>query len=275
MKHARSTHQCSERRGCKLVGIGRSSMRYVPRDKWDEEELVSKIRDLAARHKRYGYRRITAVLRREGSRVNHKRIHRIWKAEGLQLPRRRPRRRRMGSTTGEVIHKAEHPNHVWSYDFVEDRTENGGKLRMLVVMDEYTRESLAIRVGRSTSAGEVIDTLEWLFLTRGVPEHVRSDNGPEFVARAVQEWLETNGCKTIYIKPGSPWENPYIESFIGTLRDECLNREVFTSIREARTLVESWRCEYNGLRPHSSLAYLTPTEFATRATQEQVPILSL
>jgi len=229
----------------------------------DEAKLVRKIHKLAIRHSRYGYRRITVLLRREGWRINKKRVHRIWKPEGLGLPRRRPKRRKMGSTGG-IVNKAEHPNHVWSYDFVEDRTERGGKLRILVIIDEYTRECLAIRVKPSIPASAVIEVLEWLFLTRGVPKYIRSDNGPEFIPKAICQWLKESGCQTLFIKPGSPWENGYIESFDDKLRDESLNREIFRNGKEAQTIVETWRQEYNNYRPHSSLGYLTPAEFARR-----------
>ncbi len=195
--------------------------------------------------------------------MNRKRVHRIWKAEGLSLPLRRPRRRRIGPA-GEIVNKAKYPNHVWSYDFVEDRTERGGKLRILAIIDEYTRECLAIRIAPSIPASVVVGVLEWLFLTRGVPKYIRSDNGPEFVARAVCQWLGSCGCQTLFINPGSPWENGYIESFFDKLRDECLNREVFRNGREAQAIVENWRQEYNNYRPHSSLDYLTPAEFARR-----------
>ena len=260
-KAAEKDHDISERRACRLVGLARSTARYEPKPRADERALVGRIRDLAARHKRYGYRRVTALLRREGSAVNHKRVHRLWKAEGLQV-RRKPRRRRRAGPKGEVLKRSEYPNHVWTYDFMEDRTERGGKLRILTVLDEYTRESVAIRVERSIPAEKVIDTLEWLFMTRGAPEHIRSDNGPELTANAIQAWLARNECETIYISPGSPWENPFIESFNGSFRDECLNMELFANIREAREIVETWRCDYNDLRPHSSLGYKTPSEFA-------------
>ncbi|MBA7705667.1 IS3 family transposase ISNha4 [subsurface metagenome] len=248
------------------MGIPRSLVRYIARRRRDEAELIKKIHKLAIRHSRYGYRRITVLLRRGGWQVNRKRVHRIWKSEGLGLPQRRPRRRRMGSVR-EIINKAEYPNHVWSYDFAEDRTERGGKLRILAIIDEYTRECLAIRVAPSIPASAVIETLEWLFLTRGVPKFLRSDNGPEFVSRALCQWLETSDCQTLFITPGSPWENGYIESFFDKLRDECLNREVFSNGREAQAIVENWRQEYNNYRPHSSLDYLTPAEFAKRYYQ--------
>ena len=269
MKHLTAEGSCSQRRACSLVQVWRSTVRYQRRPRpWEETELVAEVRRLAAGHKRYGYRRITALLRREGWRVNRKRVHRMWKAEGLSLPRKRPRRRRWGPK-GEVLRKAEHSNHVWSYDFLEDRTEGGGKLRILTVLDEYTRESLAIRVAPSMPAERVIDTLEWLFLVRAVPEHLRSDNGPEFIAEALQVWLQEKRCGTIYIEPGAPWENPYIESFNGKFRDECLNREIFVNGRQAQEVAEAWRHEYNEYRPHSSLGYLTPAEFAGREIAER------
>jgi len=255
--------KCSQRQACMVVRASRSMVRYFVRKRQDEVRLVRKIHKLAIRHSRYGYRRITVLLRREGWRINRKRVHRIWKLEGLGLPQRRPRRRRMGPV-GEIVNKAEYPNHVWSYDFVEDRTERGGKLRILAIIDEYTRECLAIRVAPSIPTSAVVRVLEWLFLTRGVPKHIRSDNGPEFVARVVCQWLEESGCQTLFINPGSPWENGYIESFIDKIRDECLNREVFRNGREAQAIVENWRQEYNNYRPHSSLDYLTPSEFARR-----------
>jgi len=256
-------HEYSERRGCALAGVSRTAYRRKPVDMEDEAALRKRIKELAAKKKRYGCPRIIELLRREGWKVNHKRVHRIWKEEGLSLPRKRPKRRRQGRTV-EIVNRATHKNHVWCYDFVEDRTENGNKLRMLNVVDEYTRECHRILVGRSMSAEKVVEALDWLFLLKGAPEHIRSDNGPEFVAGAVCKWLKESGCKTIFIKPGSPWENPYIESFNGKLRDECLNREIFRNGREAQEVVENWRREYNEFRPHSSLGYLTPAEFAAR-----------
>ena len=252
----------SERLACSLVGVARSSYRYVSKARQADESLLrERIKDLANRHPRYGCPRVTAMLHREGWKVNKKRVHRIWKEEGLQV-KRKPKKRRRGPK-GEVVNKAEYANHVWSYDFMEDRTESGNRIRFLNLMDEYTRECLAIEARRSSGAGEVIECLEWLFLTRGVPQYIRSDNGPEFVAQAVRNWLKQEGCKTIYIEPGSPWENPYIESFNGKFRDECLNMELFRNIIEAQQVADSWRQEYNEYRPHSSLENLTPKEFAS------------
>src|SRR5690606_11343380 len=185
----------------------------------------------------------------------------------LALKRKRPKRRHYGPPS-EVVQKAERPKHVWTYDFLEDRTERGGKLRILTVLDEFTRECLAIRVEPSIGSQRVIDILEWLFMLHGAPEYLRSDNGPEFIAKALQSWLEARGAKTLYITPGSPWENPYIESFNGTLRDECLNMNLFTNGRHAQDVTEAWRREYNELRPHSSLGYQTPAEFAENWRKE-------
>ncbi len=262
-----------ERRGCELVGISRSVARYEPQEREGEAELRRRIRELSRRHKRYGYRFVTELLRREGLIVNHKRVHRLWKEEGLALPRKRPKRRRVGETV-EIVNKATCRNHVWTYDFVEDRTDKGNKLRMLNIVDEYTRECLSIRVERFIDSFKVMDTLNWLFLTRGVPGHIRSDNGPEFIAKAMKDWLAESGCKTIYIEPGSPWENPYIESFNGKFRDECLNREIFRNVREAQEVVEKWRQEYNEFRPHSSLGYMTPAEFSHRYGSSSRPPVS-
>jgi putative transposase len=253
----------SQRQACSLVRVARSSVRYLPSIKAEEAQLTAHIRELANRHQVYGCPRITALLHREGYLVNHKRVHRLWKLEGLQLPRCKPRKQRRGPKE-EVVNRAEHYNHVWSYDFLEDRTESGSKLRILTVLDEYTRECLEIRVERSIAAAKVIDTLEWLSLVRGLPEYIRSDNGPEFVAQAIRNWLGENRCQTIYIEPGSPWENPYIESFNGKLRAECLDRYAFANGREAQEVTTGWKEEYNRYRPHSSLGYQTPAEFAAK-----------
>ena len=261
------THrQYSQRQACELVRVARSSARYQPQSHPEEVELISQIRRLAQENPAYGCPRITALLRRQGCLVNHKRVHRLWKQEGLQLPRRRPRKQRRGPK-GEAVNRAEYYNHVWSYDFLEGRTEAGSKLRILTVLDEYTRECLEIRVERSISATKVIDTLEWLGLVRGLPDYIRSDNGPEFVAQAIQQWLQENHCQTLYIKPGSPWENPYIESFNGKLREECLNRYAFANGREAQEITTGWREEYNHHRPHSSLGFQTPAEFTASVVQ--------
>lgn len=269
VRHLQAKRLRSQRRGCALVGLSRSSFAYRPRRRPDEKALRARVKQLAKRKRRYGCRRIWALLRREGWAVNHKRVHRIWKDEGLSLPRKRPRRRLYGPK-GEVEQRARHADHVWTYDLCEDRTERGRRLRLLSVVDEYTRQCLVIEVAPSIGGDQVVDTLKWLALTRGMPEHIRSDNGPEFIAKAVRGWLARAGCGTIFITPGSPWENPYIESFTGKLRDECLNCELFAGLEEARMVIEDWRVEYNTERPHSSLGYLTPVEFAQRSRQGEV-----
>jgi len=214
---------------------------------------------------RYGYRRITAMLRWEGWRVNHKRVARLWRREGLKVPSRQPKRRRLWLNDGSCVRlRPTHRNHVWSYDFVMARTADGRGLKMLTVIDEYTRECLAIDVDRRIRNDDVLYRLEDLFVRRGVPEHIRSDNGSEFTATVVREWLQKLSVKTLYIEPGSPWENGYIESFNGKFRDELLNREIFDTLTEARVLVERWRREYNQIRPHSSLGYRPPAPETVR-----------
>ncbi len=229
------------------------------RGREDEAALTEEIVALATRYGRYGYRRITALLRSAGWVVNPKRVERIWRREGLKVPARQLKRGRLWLTDGSCIRLwPEHLNHVWSYDFVEDRTHDGRKFRMLNVIDEFTRECLAIRVGRRLRSTDVIDVLSDLFIIRGVPGHVRSDNGPEFIARAVQDWIAAVGARTAYIAPGSPWENGYCESFNAKLRDELLNGEIFYSLDEARVIIEGWRRHYNAVRPHSALGYWPP-----------------
>jgi transposase InsO family protein len=252
------------------VGAARSTVRYQRRRAADEAALVEALQQQVARHPVYGYRPITALLRRQGWQVNHKRVYRLWRTLGLQLPRRAKRKRRYG-TTPERLMRAEHANHVWTYDFLHTSTERGGKLRVLAVLDEHTRECLALYVGHSISSKRVIHLLNWLFVTRGRPAYLRSDNGSEFIARAIQMWLEEEKCQTLYIKPGSPWENPFIESFIGKLRTECLDRYLYASADEAQQLLEDWRNEYNHERPHSSLGYLSPSTFAAQMNSTLAP----
>jgi transposase InsO family protein len=229
----------------------------------EDKALVAAMKRLSRRHPRYGYRRITALLRTEGWQVNRKRVYRRWRQEGLKVPSKRRKCKRLGdSENGCLCRRAEHRNHVWTYDFVADQTEDGRRLKMLVVLDEYTRESLTIEVQRRIKAEEVLAILEYLFAVRGAPEYLRSDNGPEFVAEAIQTWLQKSGVHTLYIAPGSPWENAYIESFNSRFRDELLNAEVFGNLREAQVLVEDYRRRYNHHRPHSSLNYATPAAFA-------------
>jgi transposase InsO family protein len=225
----------------------------------DEPRLIRRIIELACTYGRYGYRRITAMLRGEGWRVNHKRVERIWRQEGLKVPRRQPKRRRLWLNDGSCVRRRPlRRNHVWAYDFVAARTHDGRPLRMLTLVDEFTRECLAIDVARQLNSEDVLERLAWLFVTRAVPAYIRSDNGPEFTAKAVREWLSRLGVRTLFIEPGSPWENGYVESFNGKFRDELLNREIFYSLTEAKVLIERWRREYNTVRPHSALGYRPP-----------------
>lgn len=249
----------SERFACRVLGQHRSAQRKAPKTADDEAALTGAIIGWARQYGRYGYRRVTALLRAEGWRVNHKRVERIWRREGLKVPPRQPKRGRLWLNDGSCVRlRPERPNHVWAYDFVEDRTRDGRRFRLLCVVDEFTREALAIRVARKLGAAEVIDVLSDLFILRGVPAHIRSDNGPEFVAKQVRGWITAIGAKTAYIEPGSPWENGYVESFNGKLRDELLNAEAFNTLAEARVLIEQWRVHYNTARPHSSLGYRPP-----------------
>ncbi len=269
----------SERRVCRVLGQHRSTQRRVPAGRDDEERLTADIVELARRYGRYGYRKIAELLRSTaGWVVNDKRVERIWRCEGLKVPAKQPKRGRLWLADGSCIRlRAERPNHVWSYDFVEDRTHEGKKYRMLNVIDEFTHECLAIRIARKLKSIDVIDLLSDLFILRGVPEHIRSDNGPEFVAKAVQEWITAVGAKTAYITPGSPWENGFIESFNARLRDELLDGEIFYSLAEAKIVIESWRRHYNAVRPHGSLGYKPPAPeifvppLAARAASQSRP----
>jgi len=253
------TLEVSERRACRVLGQSRTTQRYKPKVSDDEVALTTRIEELASAYGRYGYRRVTALLRAEGWRVNHKRVERIWRAEGLRVPRRQPKRKRLWLNDGSCIRlRPEHRDHVWTYDFVFDRTVDGRPLKLLTLLDEYTRECLALEVSRHFTNEELQRVLGRPFVHRGIPRYVRSDNGPEFMAIAVREWLERVGVQTLFIEPGSPWENGYIETFNGKLRDELLNGELFTSLREAQVVIEAWRREYNQVRPHSSLGYRPP-----------------
>lgn len=242
-----------------MLGQPRSTQRYAPLERDDEQPLTRRIIELASAFGRYGYRRITALLRLEGWRVNHMRVERIWRQEGLKVPKKQPKRGRLWLNDGSCVRlRAEHKDHMWSYNFVQDRTAEGRAFRMLTVIDEHTRECLAIDTARTLRSDDVLERLAWLMATRGVPGHIRSDNGSEFTARAIRSWLKRVGVKTLYIEPGSPWENGYIESFNGRLRDELLARERFDTLKEARVLIERWRVHYNTRRPHSSLGYRPP-----------------
>jgi len=262
-----------------VLGQHRSTQRRIPTGPDDEERLTADIVELARQYGRYGYRKIAELLRTTaGLVVNDKRVERIWRREGLKVPAKQPKRSRLWLADGSCLRlRAERPNHVWSYDFVEDRTHEGRKYRMLNIIDEFTHECLAIRIDRKLKSVDVIDVLSDLFILRGVPERLRSDNGPEFVAKAVQDWIAAVGAKAAYIAPGSPWENGFIESFNARLRDELLDGEIFYSLAEARIVVESWRRHYNAKRPHASMGYKPPAPevfipaFAVRAAAQSRP----
>jgi len=250
----------SQRRACQVLGQARATQHRKPSLSSDEKSLTEDIISLATKYGRYGYRRITAMLNnRMGWRVNHKRVERIWRREGLKVPKKQPKRGRLWLNDGSCIRlRPEHKDHVWSYDFMIDRTTNGRAFKILTIIDEFTRECLRIKVNRKITSPDVVDELFNLFIFRGIPEHIRSDNGPEFTARAVRRWLSRIRVKTLFIERGSPWENGYIESFNGKLRDELLALEIFTTLEEAKVLIEQWRREYNQIRPHSALEYQPP-----------------
>ena len=254
----------SERRACKALDQPRATQRYRPKRPDADRRLIASLRRLVESYPRYGSERVHQLLVGTGWRVNFKRVHRLWKAEHLQVPAKQRKRRRLpgNSANSCVRYKATHRNHVWSYDFLADRTEDGRQLKLLVVIDEFTRECLAIEVGRTFTARDVQLTLQYLFAIRGAPEHVRSDNGSEFIAREIQRWLQQAAVSTLYIQKASPWENGYVESFNGKLRDELLNRELFLSLAEARYVLDEWRLEYNHRRPHSGIGWQTPAGFA-------------
>ena len=249
----------SERQACRIVEQPRGTQRYTAVVRADEDALTRAIVALASQYGRYGYRRITSLLVEAGWQVGCDRVQRIWRREGLKVPKKHRPRGRLWLNDGSCIRlRPKHCNHVWSYDFVEAQTHDGRRIRLMTLIDEYTRECLAIRVARRINSLGVIETMADVMLTRGVPEHIRSDNGAEMTAKVVRNWLAGLGTAPLYIEPGSPWENGYCESFNGKLRDECLNQEIFYSLKEARVVIEQWRNQYNTIRPHSSLGYRPP-----------------
>jgi putative transposase len=259
VEHARERHELSERHACRLVNQWRGTQRYVPIQRVDEDALTRDIVTLASQYGRYGYRRITALLRTAGWQVGKDRVQRIWRREGLKVPEKQKPRKRLWLNDGSCVRlRPERANHVWSYDFVSATTHDGRTIRMLTMIDEYTRECLTIRVARRLGSYQIIEALADVMTLRGTPEHIRSDNGPEFLAEDLRKWLAKVGTGTLYIEPGSPWENGYCESFNGKLRDECLNGEIFYSLKEAQIVIEKWRVEYNTRRPHSALGYRPP-----------------
>jgi len=254
----------------------RATQRYVGKLPDKDKPLVKEINRLSQKHRRYGYRRITALLRSDGWVVNRKRVYRIWRQEGLKVPKKQRKRKRLGCSENSCVRKrAEYIDHIWSYDFVMDQTEDGKTLKVLPILDEFTRECLSIDVERSITSRDVIATLEYLFAVRGAPAYIRSDNGPEFIADAIKQWLRESGVGTLYIEPGSPCENGYSESFNGHFEDEFLNGELFGNLKEAKVLVEQWRLDYNHHRPHSSLDYMTPAAFAAKCIPSGSAMLRL
>jgi putative transposase len=266
VEHAKQ-HGASERHACQLVNQPRGTQRYQPAQREDEDALTRAIIELASQYGRYGYRRITALLQRAGWQIGKDRVERIWRREGLKVPQKQKPRGRLWFNDGSCVRlRPERVNHVWSYDFVTTHTHDGRTARMLNLIDEHTRECLASRPERRWSSAKVIETLADVMVAKGIPEHIRSDNGPEFVAKDLRKWLAETGARNLYIEPGSPWENGYCESFNSKLRDEFLNGESFYSMKELRVLAERWRVHYNTERPHSSLGYQPP---APRAWQPE------
>jgi putative transposase len=267
----------SRSQGCRALGLSRSGVYRRPKVNESKEEMKEHIVTLSQENPRYGYRRITALMKRDGHRVNSKRVQRVRRNEGLQVSKRQRKMRRRGQSTAQR-QKATHPGHVWSWDFIEDQTVYGKRIRILTIIDEYTRQWLHFRLSSSIRADDVIMALNEAITKYGAPEHIRSDNGPvprsvattkrerQFVAYAVQDWLHSQHIQTLYIKPGSPWENGHIESFHDKIRDECLNRELFHSHQEARIIIGDYRLDYNESRPHSALQYLSPNQFALALT---------
>lgn len=260
----RLTHPYSERRICRALGIQRSSIRYVPELRRDEGRLRADVVRLAAQYGRYGYRRVTALLWQEGWTISQSRVERIWKQEGLKVPQKQPKRGRLWLNDGSCVRlRPLHKNHVWSWDFVMDRTDDGRVIKILTLIDEYTKEALAVYPARRIRANDVIDIFADVMVERGVPEYIRSDNGPEMIAKVLRNWLAQVGTKTAFIMPGSPWENGYCESFNGKLRNELLDGEIFYTLREAQVIIEQWRWHYNRIRPHSALGYRPPAPETT------------
>lgn len=266
----------SERRACRVLGQPRSSQRRQAQPRDDEPALIRRMLQLARSRPRFGYRRIAALLRQEGFRASATRVLRLWRKEGLKVPKKKRKRRALGAcSAGVVARPAQAPNDVWCWDFVFDRTTAGSPLKWLSIVDEFTRECLLLKVDRGIASEAVIDWLAELFAMRGVPRCIRSDNGPEFIACAIRKWLAAVGVETLYIEPGSPWQNGYAESFHSRLRDEFLALEVFESLAAARKLTAAWREDYNHHRPHGSLGYATPAAFAARCCSSVRPTASL
>jgi putative transposase len=267
VKHVEKELDVSQRRACNVVEQPRATQRYRKREDAEEREIVKRLRELSRQHPRYGYRFMTALLKREGLRINRKRVQRLWREAGLKVPAKSVKKRRLGSSENACFRRrAERPNEVWSYDFVMDQTSDGRRLKILAVVDEYTRECLALEVERSIDAAGVVEVLRKIIAVRGAPENIRSDNGGEFIAKVVRDYLQASGARTLYIEPGAPWENAYSETFNSRFGDELLKREVFDTLVEAKVLVAKYRKEYNEERPHSALGYATPKEYAEQCS---------
>lgn len=266
-----------ERKACRVLNQARNTQRYKPKLPDKDKPLVKDLLDLHVKHPRYGYRRITIKLRERDWMINFKRVYRLWCAEGLKVPRKQHKKRGFDDSRDNACHRKrpEHYNHIWSYDFLTERLENGRLLRLLVVIDEFTRECLAIDVNRKIKGPDVVEVLRYLFEVRGAPEFIRSDNGPEFISEVVKKFLRNSGVDTLYIEPGSPWENGYVESFNSKIRDELLNRELFLHIDELRYVANRWRMDYNHYRPHSSLNYMAPAAFTAKCLEQGSATLRL
>jgi transposase InsO family protein len=262
VRQLQETFGVSQRRACRVLGQPRSTQRQTPKTSEEEERLVRRMLELVRQHPRWGYRRISVLLRREGWRVNRKRVYRLWQKEGLKVPRKQRKKRRLGHSGNSCVRRpAQHKDHVWTWDFLHDRTSDGRPLKWFTLIDEYTRACLALEVDRGMTASAVQAVLAGVVWERGAPVHIRSDNGSEFIAATIRTWMTAAGLETLYIAPGAPWENGYAESFNSKVRDELLNAEEFGSVLEAKVLAKEWRQEYNHVRPHSSLGYRTPAEF--------------
>jgi len=266
----------SERRACRVTGQHRSTQRRIPMRDSGNDALRTSLRAFSRGHPRWGYRRAWATLREEGWTVNRKQVQRLWREEGLRVPSRRRKRQRLGTSTApEARLRAERPNHVWALDFQFDQTADGRVLKLLNIVDEHTREALATVAARSIGADATVATLDEIVADRGTaPECIRCDNGPELTANALRDWCRFSGTGSSYIEPGAPWENPFVESFNGRLRDELLAVEQFDTLLEAQVLIEDWRIEYNTKRPHSSLGWLAPATYAGRCKADQLAGLS-
>ena len=266
----------SQRRACQVLAQQRSTQRYQAKEvSADEQQLLSRMHELVRKYPRYGYRMIGAKLRQEGWRLNPKRMYRLWRQEGFKVPKKTRKKRRLGHHGNSCVRRrAQHKDHVWTWDFIHDRTRTGQPLKWLAITDEYTRECLALEVDRSITADRIVEVLTSLFMIRGVPKHIRSDNGPEFIAQAIRRHAEAAGLEMLYVEPGSPWENGFAESFFSRLRDELLNCEEFENLAEARWFAQRRKQEHNEERPHSSLDYQTPSEFAASCAAANFATLS-